>query len=572
MSTVNVQPPNVLSVTVEQSSPVVVTVESIPVTPVSVYTSGTFTGPAFFNGISQVVPTAFQTASSTVSGITTIGLATDIVTPNDLQVTGQLTVDGVSTFNDTLYITSPASIDCDIGGDLQGTLPNPTVHRIKNIDIHNNPSNGDIFQYLTSNNKYHWVSLATAGIAAASHTHSGSAITSGTVGIAYLPTGTTSTTVALGDHTHKASDVTTGTFNIARIPTGTTSSTVSLGNHTHVAADITTGVLDIARLPTGTLGTQVAVGNHTHDASVITTGTIAIGNLPTGTSGSTVALGNHTHDASAITTGTFAIGRIPTGTTASTVALGNHTQDGSTITTGTIDGARLGTHTHGIDDLSDFKETKVYIESDCNAIGEFSTITVNLGANTLTTTSLDTHGHFGILNSNTASANNSVAGIGSAQETDMISFGTHKHQSTAIWYIPALSTSTERFTIVHGFSDSRSSAAPTDGAFIQYSDNVNSGKFMGLIYNNTTLTQIDLGVTVAANTWYKTKVVVNADRSVDFYIDGSLAGSAAAGTAPNGNGSSARRCGFGCYIRKSVGTTIRNIYIDYINLQIDTTR
>ncbi len=34
-------------------------------------------------------------------------------------------------------------------------------------------------------------------------------------------------------HTHAAADITSGTLNIARIPTGTTSATVSLGNHTH---------------------------------------------------------------------------------------------------------------------------------------------------------------------------------------------------------------------------------------------------------------------------------------------------------------------------------------------------
>ena len=34
--------------------------------------------------------------------------------------------------------------------------------------------------------------------------------------------------------------------------------------HTHAAADITSGTLDIARIPTGTGSTQVALGNHTH--------------------------------------------------------------------------------------------------------------------------------------------------------------------------------------------------------------------------------------------------------------------------------------------------------------------
>lgn len=40
--------------------------------------------------------------------------------------------------------------------------------------------------------------------------------------------------------------------------------------HTHDASAITSGTIDIARLPTGTSSTQVAIGNHTHTASQIT--------------------------------------------------------------------------------------------------------------------------------------------------------------------------------------------------------------------------------------------------------------------------------------------------------------
>ena len=51
------------------------------------------------------------------------------------------------------------------GGDLQGTYPNPTVHRLQGNDIHNNPDDLDLFQYKTSNNKIHWVTYAEAGLA-----------------------------------------------------------------------------------------------------------------------------------------------------------------------------------------------------------------------------------------------------------------------------------------------------------------------------------------------------------------------------------------------------------------------
>lgn len=231
----------------------------------------------------------------------------------------------------------------------------------------------------------------------------------------------------------------------------------------------------------------------------------------------------------------------------------------------------MPSHTHGIDDITDFKESKVYVESDCNSAGEFTTIALNSPSNLFTSTSLDVVGRFGILNSGTGSSANAVGGIGSAQESDMIAFGSHKHSTTAIINIPVLSTSTDRFVFEHGFSDLRS-GTPTDGAFIQYSDNVNSGKFYGLIYNNNINYTYDLGITVAANTWYKLRTVVNADRSVQFYIDGVLKATSGAGEAPLGTTSTARRCGLHCLIRKTVGTTTRNLYTDYLNLQIDTAR
>ena len=101
--------------------------------------------------------------------------------------------------------------------------------------------------------------------AAASHTHAIADVTS---------LQTTLDGKAASSHTHAASDVASGTLDVARIPTGTTSSTVALGDHTHSGyaptshehsgADITSGTVGFSYLPTGTGASQVAVGNHTH--------------------------------------------------------------------------------------------------------------------------------------------------------------------------------------------------------------------------------------------------------------------------------------------------------------------
>lgn len=79
---------------------------------------------------------------------------------------------------------------------------------------------------------------AAIGAAESSHTHPASAITSGTLSLARLPTGTTSSTVAIGNHTHSG-----------YASTSHTHSGYAATTHGHDAADVTSGVLDQARLP-----------------------------------------------------------------------------------------------------------------------------------------------------------------------------------------------------------------------------------------------------------------------------------------------------------------------------------
>lgn len=105
-------------------------------------------------------------------------------------------------------------------------------------------------------------------------------------------------------HTHSAADILSGTLSIARIPTGTTSTTVAFGNHTHAATDII-GTLDIASIPTGTTSTTVALGSHTH------------GNLTSaGSIGSTSGVPIITGPSGKLQAGSF-------GTTAGTFCQGN---------------------------------------------------------------------------------------------------------------------------------------------------------------------------------------------------------------------------------------------------------
>jgi hypothetical protein len=135
---------------------------------------------------------------------------------------------------------------------------------------------------------------AAGSYAAATHTHDAASITSGTIAVARIPTGTTSSTVALGNHTHTFG-TTAGTFcqgNDSRLSTPTSH---THGNITNAGAIGTTSGVPVITgtsgvLQAGSFGTAAgtfAQGNHTHgnitNAGAI--GTAASLPIITGTSG-----------------------------------------------------------------------------------------------------------------------------------------------------------------------------------------------------------------------------------------------------------------------------------------------
>lgn len=135
---------------------------------------------------------------------------------------GDITTAGKALLDDADAAAQRATLDISshaLAGDVQGTIGASVVHKVHGHEFNSgNPSNGDIWVWESASSKWKHETLSAAGVAAAVHTHSGADIVSGTVGVAYLPTGTSGSTVALGNHTHGAADVTSGTFDIARIP------------------------------------------------------------------------------------------------------------------------------------------------------------------------------------------------------------------------------------------------------------------------------------------------------------------------------------------------------------------
>lgn len=148
----------------------------------------------------------------------------------------------------------------------------------------------------------------------------------------------------------------------------------------------------------------------------------------------------------------------------------------------------------------------------------------------------------------------------STNQYDQIIFGTNRVLCESMINLPTLSTSTERYIVKAGFSDAFSLSG-TDGAFFEYSDNVNSGKFLCYTVSNGSQTTADSGVTVSANSWYRLGVEVSRNASeATFFINGSRVASIAT-NVPSGD---SRGTGFMTYILKSAGTTSRTLIVDSV--------
>ncbi len=362
----------------------------------------------------------------------------------------------------TLDISSHA-----LAGDVQGTIGASVVHKVQGNEFSpGTPANGDLWVYHTTNNKWQHETLSAAGVAAAVHTHSGADIVSGTVGIAYLPTGTSGTTVALGNHTHGAADIVSGTIDIARIPTGTSGSTVALGNHTHAAADVTSGTFDIARIPRPGVLVPSSMSMTWNDFM----------------SSSTIPWSN-----------------------------------------GTANGGAVGYTTNGDAD------------------------------------------HPGILQLSTGSTNAAGrAHVGSNQQ-DALVFGTRTHFfSTIVAPITNLSSATERYHIEAGFFDNLT-GAPSYAAYFTYTDNVGGGDWQCVTSDGLGSKTTDSNIAVAAGTYNRLDIEVStaSPPTVVFKIDGTTVAThtGSGDYVPTG---ASNRLGVAVNMRKSVGTSVRQLRVDYL--------
>ena len=184
-------------------------------------------------------------------------------------------------------VTAPISVNWagTVGGDLAGTLPNPTVDGLQGRAVASTaPTNGQVLAWNSSTSAWEPTTGGGGGSGTVTSITAGTGLTGGTIttsGTIAADIGTGATQVAAGNHTHTlAGDVqgdiaatvvhkvhghefSSGTPSNGDVWVWESTSTkwkhetlatagIAAAVHTHAAADVVSGTLDAARLGSGT--------------------------------------------------------------------------------------------------------------------------------------------------------------------------------------------------------------------------------------------------------------------------------------------------------------------------------
>lgn len=130
--------------------------------------------------------------------------------------------------------------------------------------------------------------------------------------------------------------------------------------------------------------------------------------------------------------------------------------------------------------------------------------------------------------------------------------------------LDTLSDGTNTYTVIVGFNDNTAGDAGTDGVYFKYTHGTYSGNW-GLI-TRLASTETTSDSTVAASTsWVNLAFEINAAGSlVTYYINGTSVGTSATNIPTS-------TTGITFSIKKSLGTTSRDLYADYMDLNIELT-
>lgn len=260
----------------------------------------------------------------------------------------------------------------------------------------------------------------------------------------------------------------------------------------------------------------------------------------------------------AISTDTLTIERAQEGTSASTKNTASKTYKMSLAPT--ADGWNTGNpriglyildHFLGVDTSLNFGDTRWRLTASGTGSPGMSEASLTIGDN-----------HQGVVRIKTGTATNGFAVMAKGPGVVMY-FGQGEWFCEWCFYINNLADATDDYILRVGFGDSLASATDhTDGAYFEY-DRSTSANWRCVTASATTRTKTSTSTAVAATTWIRLGVRVNAaGNSVKFYINGTLVHTETT-NIPTG---STRVTNPSFWLNKTAGTTERNFMIDYFEL------
>ncbi len=159
---------------------------------------------------------------------------------------------------------------------------------------------------------------------------------------------------------------------------------------------------------------------------------------------------------------------------------------------------------------------------------------------------------------NTGTSSSGKAAVGSFNLINRLKLGGKQVAYEARVRIETLSTSAQTFTASYGLTNTDLAAA-ANGVYFTYTHGTNSGNWTCNTRASSTSTNLNSGVAVTANQWYKLKAVINAaGTQADFYVNGTLVGSSTTNIPT-------AALKFVFKIEKSAGSTARTTSVDYIS-------
>lgn len=430
----------------------------------------------------------------------------------------------------------------------------------------------------------------TGDFAAASHVHSGSDITSGSVAIANGGTGQTTKTAAfdaLSPGTTKGDLIVyDGTDNVRLAVGGTDGHVLTVDATTAtglkwaaVAGGVTDGDKgDITVSGSGATWTidndavtYAKIQNVSATDRLLGRSSAGAGDIQeiTCTAAGRAILDDADASAQRTTLGLGNSATLNTGTTGSTVALGNHNHEIDSLlytnqTRGKIyiiDGSSAGTHQNGFMTTAMYPETIAWTWSDFigSSTLPWSNSTANSGSVAYTQNGDSDRVGIVILGTGTTSAAGRATTCSNQQ--DALVFGTRSHRfETVVQPVTNLSTAAETYNVEAGFFDNLAGTV-ANGAYFTYTHGTNSGNWTCVTTAGSTSTSTDSTIAVSTSAYHRLEVCVNAAASsVEFWIDG-VKRATHTTNIPSGTG---QRVGVAVNMRKSNGTGLRQLRCDYM--------